>query len=735
MKTGCITIIILTYLSITSLHVHSYTHQTGQTDSILNLIKKIEHNNLAKMSDLANQLLQITENKQAKLYGTYYLTKSKYYNYSTKEAVAQLDSLYKTISQKKYNYLKYEIDLIIGDYYFRQDNFDAGYLRLKKILHYGNTDDFRVAAYLLPNYSYFNSERRIKYIEKNIKRSYGKFTNSAYIKEWLKLTLLKTQFKQKKDINFRVALLQNAERCKKNGWIDLAVENLHSLIYVYGHSEQEQLLALESCMKGIELARQMGSTYLLTKLYHTLGHIHNNLSNIKYKAYSKLDDESEITILKAKQIQQLKASFQSYNIGLRYAQIQQNSSRTSRLYSALGGVITTLNKVEKNRALEDICAMYNCALDEINNSNFEAVKVLRARINYSALYFGLEACLYDVSLQVNYLSQNEKHLRKTEISIAKTDFERSLILHENTLNIRHTIIKTFRNTLILFIPLLLLCLVYYYRQKYLMLKKIEKQTLLIQAQNKSLKQAVRRLERANRGLENFAFTAAHDIKSPLRSIASFTGLLKRKYYNPESEDNVLFFDYIIKGCEDLNYFVDNLLKFSTILHKKTPIEKIALSEVLKKIRHRLKVTLEQEKVSFKIKKPLPLLQAHTSLVYQLFHNLITNSIKFKKQETRTVIEVGCFPKEKQTVFYVKDNGIGITPEKQKEVFDLFKKLHANTVYNGFGIGLAMCKKIVHYYKGKLWLKSTVGKETIVYFTLPNAVDPTNLNFDETKNIL
>lgn len=254
-----------------------------------------------------------------------------------------------------------------------------------------------------------------------------------------------------------------------------------------------------------------------------------------------------------------------------------------------------------------------------------------------------------------------------------------------------------------------------------MLKKIEKQTLHIKAQNKSLKQAVRRLETANKGLENFAFTAAHDIKSPLRSIASFTGLLKRKYYNPESKDNVLFFDYVIKGCEDLSYFVDNLLKFSTILHRKTPSNEVDLNEVLTKIRHRLRRTLEDEKVCLNIEETLPIVQAHNSLIYQLFYNLIANSIKFSKPDVPSIIEVGSQLKNKERVFYVKDNGIGIAAERQNEVFDLFTKLYANTEYNGFGIGLATCKKIVHHYKGKLWLKSTIGEKTSVYFTLPEVM--------------
>jgi len=161
--------------------------------------------------------------------------------------------------------------------------------------------------------------------------------------------------------------------------------------------------------------------------------------------------------------------------------------------------------------------------------------------------------------------------------------------------------------------------------------------------------------------------------------------------------------------------------YLAVLHRKTPAKKVDLNEVLKKIRHRLKRTLEEEKVCLKLKEPLPFMKAHNSLVYQLFYNLITNSIKFRRHDVHTIIQVGCILKDKDMVFYVKDNGIGIAPDKQQEVFDLFKKLHANTEYNGFGIGLATCKKIVHHYKGKLWLQSTTGEETTAYFTLPDAI--------------
>jgi len=700
-----------------SLHIYGYKYHTKQIDSLLNLIQKTEHNNLKKMNRFADEFLQIPNNAEARFYGTYYAAKAKYYRYSLKDAVTCLDSLYETIKHRKFNPIKYEIDLLVSEYYFRQDNFEAGFERLKKILKYGNSEDFKLAAYLLPGYSYLNVERAIEYIENNISHSYGKFTNKPYFKERLKRGLLSLKFKYKnhaKDEKLILSYEQNIETCKNNSWKDLAIENLHSLVYTYKNDTlDEQLKALNSINEAIDLAKEIGSTYLLTKLYHTKGHVYSNLAGLYKNDDTKLKDTNKITRLKNKQLTYYDAAYKTYEQALRYAHIQQNTNRISRLYSSLGSMKLVRNKIVKSDGvLEEMCTLYSCALNEMDTSNFEAMKVLKGRINSGIIYFGLQPCLSQVRKDAYNISGN-KHLINTEMSVAKTDFERQLFQHENTLNIKHNKSEIRRNVLIIFIPLLLLSLVYYYRQKYLMLKQIEKQNILIQAQNKSLKQAVRRLERANRGLENFAFTAAHDIKSPLRSIASFTGLLKRKYYNPESEDNVLFFDYVIKGCEDLSYFVDNLLKFSTILHKKTPSKEVDLNEVLTKIRHRHRRTLEEEKACLKIKETLPLLQAHYSLVYQLFYNLITNSIKFRKQDVPTSIEVGCQLKEKERIFYVKDNGIGIAPEKQKEVFDLFTKLHANTEYNGFGIGLATCKKIVHHYKGKLWLKSTSGLVSVV----------------------
>jgi len=722
MKTGCITILLLTYLITTSFYGYGCSKNLKQTDSLLNLIQNSEHSNLEKMYGFATELLQIPDNTEARIYGTYYLIKGNYYIHSMKDAVADLNSLYDNIKHKKFNHIKYQIDLLISEYYFGQDNFDAGFDRLKKISKYGNTVDFKLAAYLLPSYSYLNVERAIAYIEQNINHSNGKFTNSAYFKERLKRGLSRLKKKYKANVDSLIkAYEKNITKCKKNGWIDLAIENQHSLIYAYKNNTiEEQLKALEKSEEAIGFAKSIGSTHLLTKLYHTKGHVYVNLASFYYFDETKFKDEEKIDSLKNKLLNLLNAAYQSYEQALRHAQIQQNSNRISRLYSVLGSLKQTCNAIVKSKGdLEEICTLYNCALNEMDHSNFEAMEVFKSRIFSSINYFGNQTCLNEISVQA-YGIRNNKYFRRTVMSIAKTDFERALFQHENILNIRHTNFQTLRNTLIIFIPLLLLSLVYYYRQKYLMLKQIEQQNILIQAQNKSLKRAVRRLERANRGLENFAFTAAHDIKSPLRSIASFTGLLKRKYYNPESEDNVLFFDYVIKGCEDLSYFVDNLLNFSTILHRKTPTAKIDLNEILTKIRHRLKRTLEEEKVSLKIDETLPSVQAHNSIVYQLFYNLITNSIKFRKPDVPSIIEIGYQLKDKERVFYVKDNGIGIVPEKQKEVFDLFKKLHANTEYNGFGIGLATCKKIVHHYKGKLWLQSIVGEETTVYFTLPDA---------------
>jgi len=720
MKKRYLTVFVLTFIINASYYAYSCAKHSKLTDSLLNLIQKTEHNDLEKMRRFANELLETSEDKQAHFYGSYYLIKANFQMFGMEEAIADLVSLYNNINHKKYNYIKYEIDLLISEYYLSQDNFDAGFERLKKILEYGTTVDFKLAAYLFPDYSYLNVERAIEYIEKNINYSHGKFTNNAYFRERLKRGLLKLQSKYNTNKDSLMNEYEkNIENCINNGWTDLAIENMHSLIYVYGNdSIQKQLTALSKSNEAISFAKQLGSTHLLTKLYQTKGHVYVNLAGFYYYAKANYKDEKQLDSLNNLQLERFQASCKAYEQALRYAQIQQNSNRISRLYSAIASVKQTINTIMKsNEDLEEICTLYNCALLEMEESNFEAMRVLKSRILASINYFGSQTCLNEISFET-YKKSDNKYFRQAVISIAKTDFERALFQHENTLNIKNNKSQIIRNALIIFIPLLLLSLVYYYRQKYLLYKQIERQNQLIKAQNNSLKQAVRRLERANRGLENFAFTAAHDIKSPLRSIASFTGLLKRKYYNPESEDNVLFFDYVIKGCEDLSHFVDNLLKFSTILHKKTPAQKIDLNEVLTKIRHRLKRTLEEEKVSLEIEESLPVLKAHTSLVYQLYYNLITNSIKFKRKDVQTVIQVGCILKDKEMEFYVKDNGIGIAPEKQREVFDLFKKLYANTEYNGFGIGLATCQKIVHYYKGRLRLKSKVGKETTIYFTLP-----------------
>ncbi len=722
MKTSYVTIVLFVCLIKASWQVHGIKQHSFQTDSLIDLIQKTEHNNLEKTSRLAQQLLQIPNNKQAHFYGAYYLAKASYYKNNMPKALAQLNKLYKTINRKKYNHIKYEIDLLISDYYFRQDNFEAGYERLKKISAYGNDDDFRVAAYLLSNYSYLNSERAIDYIRKNIDYTKGKYTKANYFKERLKLGLLKLQFKQKQHLDFKKAYLENVALCKANGWIDLAVENLHSLIYTLAHDEASQLHALDICNEGIELSKKMKNTFLLTKLYHTKGHIHNNLYGVYFTNRKNLIEKVDKTELHCLQLQHLDASYQSYEQGLRYAHIQQNSNRVSRLYSGLGATKLTRNNIKKEiGVLKEICTLYSCAVDEIGFSNFEAIKILKARINYAINLLGHQPCLDEVNIRVYSMAQN-KHLTNTTMSVAKTHFERDFFEYTSSLKIKHATLQTLRNILLIFIPLLLLSLTYYYRQKYIMLKQIKEQHVFIQAQNQSLKQAVRRLKRANRGLENFAFTAAHDLKSPLRTIASFTGLLKRKYYDPNSEDNSLFFDYITKGCEDLGYFVDNLLKFSTIIHKQTPAQKIELNNVLNNILLKIKPVLKKEKICLSIDEHLPTIEAHFSLMYQLWHNLISNSIKFSKPDEVNFIHIGYLIKEEDLIFYVKDKGIGIPVEKQKEVFDLFKKVYANTEYNGFGIGLATCKKIVHYYEGKLWLDSTYGESTIAYFTLPKAVN-------------
>lgn len=243
---------------------------------------------------------------------------------------------------------------------------------------------------------------------------------------------------------------------------------------------------------------------------------------------------------------------------------------------------------------------------------------------------------------------------------------------------------------------------------------------LIQLTVGKLDQRNQELERyieSNLQLENFAYIASHDLKSPLRTIISFAQLLKRSSRDKLDSKESDFLQYIISGAENMNKLLGDLLAYSRVNTEKYEYKLLNLNNIIDTIKGDLKVDFEENGVRLHVAPLLPKVVGDETKIRQLFQNLIANSIKFRRSEADSYIHISMEEEGDFWLIKVEDNGIGIKEEFFEKIFLLFRKLHTTEEYKGTGIGLALCKKIVEQHGGRMWVESTYGEGTTFYFTL------------------
>ncbi len=234
-----------------------------------------------------------------------------------------------------------------------------------------------------------------------------------------------------------------------------------------------------------------------------------------------------------------------------------------------------------------------------------------------------------------------------------------------------------------------------------------------------LRQSNAELRRSNQDLEQFAYIASHDLQEPLRMVGNFVQLLERQYKDQIDDEGKEFIGYIVDGVNRMSKLIHNLLKYSRVGRKESELRSVKLDRIVEAKLFGLTQKIEDTNAKV-IVHPMPKeTYCEPDQLGMVFYNLITNGLKFNKSNPQ--IEIGCLEKEEDYQFFVKDNGIGIDNRYEAKIFEIFKRLHRREEYEGTGIGLALCKKIIARHKGNIWFDSEPNKGTTFYFTISKSL--------------
>lgn len=245
-------------------------------------------------------------------------------------------------------------------------------------------------------------------------------------------------------------------------------------------------------------------------------------------------------------------------------------------------------------------------------------------------------------------------------------------------------------------------------------------TLIKQAE-KELMRASEQLTQSNKELEDFAWVAAHDLKEPVRTMGTYSKLLKQEYQGSLDEQAEQFLEFIHGSSITAMARIDDVLKFGAVRRERFEAHVVNLDDVLASVMQDLNSAIKESQAKLVIQKDLPKVLGKSEYLSLLLQNICSNAIKYRKAEVPPEIQIAAELEENNLVHVsVKDNGIGFEMEHKDKIFQMFQRLHRDSEYPGTGLGLAMCKKIVDLHGGKIWTESVVGEGTTFHFTIPAA---------------
>ena len=224
------------------------------------------------------------------------------------------------------------------------------------------------------------------------------------------------------------------------------------------------------------------------------------------------------------------------------------------------------------------------------------------------------------------------------------------------------------------------------------------------------------LTKANADLEQFAYSASHDLREPIRMVSLYTQLLKKRYGGRLDEQADQYIDFAVEGAYRMNLMIDDLLAYTrSSAHPDEPVATISAHSALQHALHNLEAAIKESGAMITFDE-LPSVAIHPIQLQQIFQNLLSNAMKYRTKAFPS-IHIGVQRKGDDVIFSVADNGIGIDHAYADHIFGLFKRLHTAGEYPGTGMGLAICRNIVERFGGRIWFHSTDGEGSTFFFSV------------------
>ena len=234
--------------------------------------------------------------------------------------------------------------------------------------------------------------------------------------------------------------------------------------------------------------------------------------------------------------------------------------------------------------------------------------------------------------------------------------------------------------------------------------------------NGDLARHVDKLEASNKELDAFSYSISHDLRAPLRAIHGFTKMLSEDYTDKLDDEGKRLMDTVLRNTEKMGRLIDDLLAFSKLGKKELRITAVDMTKLATTAANDIRYSLPPIKAKIMI-HPLQTVDGDSSLLSQVFTNLISNAIKYSERKDSPVIEIGSREEDDEAIYYVKDNGAGFDMKYYNKLFGVFQRLHREEEFEGTGVGLALVKRIITRHGGRVWGEAEVGKGATFYFSL------------------